>query len=132
MNKITLNEAEFDLISRARELISKRHKQNYHNIASVLITKSGKIFEGIHIEANVGRIAVCAEAIAIGAAASNGDTDIDVIVAVNKDGKIVSPCGMCRELISDYATGAYVILGDRNEAYKISIEDLLPAKFRRE
>src|SRR5437867_3466100 len=124
MNKVTLNEAELGLISRARELISKRHKQNYHNIASVLITKSGKIFEGIHIEANVGRIAVCAEAIAIGSAESNGDADIDVIVAVNKDGKIVSPCGMCRELISDYAPNAYVILEINNEAYKICIQDL--------
>jgi cytidine deaminase len=131
MNRISLNKIELMLISRARDLISERQKQDFHHIASALITKSGNIFEGVHLEANVGRIAVCAEAVAIGAAATNGDTEINTIVAVNREGKIVSPCGMCRELISDYAPDAYVILGEEDESYKVYIQDLLPAKFRR-
>jgi len=37
----------------------------------------------------------------IGIAASEGYTEIETIVAVNEQGDVVSPCGMCREVISD-------------------------------
>jgi cytidine deaminase len=68
------------------------------------------MFSAVHLEATVGRIAVCAEAIAIGMAATAGDTEIEMIVAVNRVGQVVSPCGMCRELIADYAPDAMVIV----------------------
>lgn len=58
----------------------------------------------------MGRIAVCAEAVAIGMAAAAGDTDIDTIVTVDRHGHIVPPCGMYRELISDYSADCRVIL----------------------
>jgi cytidine deaminase len=46
-------------------------------------TRSGRVFTGVHLEANVGRIAACAEAVAPGRAATEaGDTDVDTVVAV--------------------------------------------------
>src|SRR4051812_5928442 len=102
--------ASTDLITIARDLARARYVEGRHHVFAALRTKSGKIFSGAHIEAGVGRITVCAEAIAIGAAATGGDTEIEEIVAVNGSGQIVSPCGMCRELISDYAPDARVIL----------------------
>ena len=99
-----------ELVNIAKELIAKRYKDGCHHIASTLRTTSGSIFSGVHVEAYVGRITVCAEAIAIGAAATAGDTSIETIVAVNELGDIVSPCGMCREIISDYFPEANVII----------------------
>ncbi len=118
-----------ELIEIARDLIAKRFKEDYHHIGSALRTKSGKVFSSVHLEAYVGRVAICAEAIAIGMAAAAGDTDIETIVAVNRNGQIVSPCGICRELISDYSPDSNVIVG---EAEIISIEELLPRKYRRD
>ncbi|MCJ7568446.1 MAG: hypothetical protein MUO58_12980, partial [Anaerolineales bacterium] len=45
------------------ELIAARFKEGCHHIASALRTTSGSIFTSVHVEAYVGRIAVCAEAI---------------------------------------------------------------------
>lgn len=118
------------LIEKARSLIRSRKKDFFHQIGAALRTRSGKEFAAVHLEANVGRVAVCAEAIAIGMAASEGDTEIEVIVAVNTEGNVVSPCGMCRELISDYSPSAQVIIPGAVGECIVSIDELLPNKYR--
>jgi cytidine deaminase len=117
-----------ELIEEARCIISKRFKENYHHVGAALRTKSGKIFSAVHLEAYVGRVAVCAEAIAIGMAAAEGDTEIETIVAVDRQGQVMSPCGICRELISDYAPSCKVII---TEEESTTINELLPRKYQR-
>lgn len=124
-----MNDAE--LILTAKELIRQRFLKDRHHIAAVLRTRGGAVYTGVHLEAYIGRIAVCAEAIAIGAAATAGDTDIETIVAVNAQGNIVSPCGMCRELISDYAPSAKVIIQRGGQTIFVAVAELLPDKFKR-
>lgn len=120
-----------ELINVARELIAARFKEGCHHIAAALRTASGRIYTGVHVEANVGRIAVCAEAVAIGTAATAGDTSIETIVAVNELGEIVSPCGMCRELISDYSPEACVVIQRSGEPVNVPVMELLPDKYGR-
>ena len=132
MIRLPLDDSDYVLIKQARDLIMLRHKPDVHAVSSVLRTKSGNVFEGIHLEAYIGRIAVCAEAVTIGIAATQGDSDIESIVAVYHTGKIVAPCGMCRELISDYAHDAVVILEDGLGAFKTPVLNLLPIKYERE
>ena len=117
-----------ELIEEARCMISKRFKENYHHVGAALRTKSGQVFSAVHLEAYVGRVAVCAEAIAIGMAAAAGDIEIETIVAVDRQGQVVSPCGICRELISDYAPSCKVIIA---EDESIRINELLPRKYQR-
>ncbi len=117
-----------ELIENARSIINKRFKEDYHHVGSALRTKSGKIFSSVHLEAYVGRVAVCAEAIAIGMAAAAGDTELEAIVAVDRKGRVVPPCGICRELISDYAPGCKVII---TETEIVTISELLPRKYQR-
>ena len=127
-----MNKEDEVLVEIARDLISKRYKEDRHHIAAALRTTSGKVFTGVHIEAYIGRITVCGEAIAIGAAATGGDTEIDTIVAVNELGTVVSPCGMCRELISDYSDTAKVIIARQGKLIKVDVSELLPDKYSRE
>jgi cytidine deaminase len=117
-----------ELIENARSIITKRFKEDYHHVGAALRTKSGKIFSSVHLEAYVGRVAVCAEAIAIGMAAAAGDTELETIVAVDRKGRVVPPCGICRELICDYAPGCKVII---TEAETMTISELLPRKYQR-
>ena len=117
-----------ELIELAKAIIATRFKQDYHHVGCALRTRSGQLFSAVHLEANVGRIAVCAEAVAIGMAASAGDTEIEAIVAVDPGGNIVSPCGMCRELISDYSADCSVIL---SQDVAVPILELLPHKYSR-
>lgn len=115
------------LIEEARSIISQRFKEGYHHVGAALRTRSGKIFSAVHLEAHIGRVAVCAEAIAIGMAAA-GDTEIEAIVAVNSQGIVVPPCGICRELISDYAPNCKVLL---SEDESMTVNELLPRKYQR-
>jgi len=126
-----LNEKDKLLIDRATEIIQARYQQDHHHIGAALLSKSGKIYQGVHVEAYIGRITLCAEAVTIGMAASAGDLPIDTIVAVAVDGEVVSPCGMCRELIADYGPEAKVIVPDNEGMEKVLITELLPNKYTR-
>ena len=126
-----MNEKDRELIEAAQEILRKRYKKDRHGVGAALRTRSGKRFSAVCVEAYVGRISVCAEAIAIGMAAAEGDTEIDTIVAVNWEGKVVSPCGMCRELISDYAPDAMVIVPDGDGESLVPVGELLPNKFKK-
>lgn len=119
-----------DIMREARLLADARYVPGRHSVFSVLRTKSGHVFKGAHVEAGNGRISLCAEAVAIGAAATAGDTDIEEIVAVTESGDIVPPCGMCRELISDYSPTATVIMEAGGKEERVPILDLLPRKYR--
>jgi len=105
-----------------------------------LRTRSGKIFTGVNLDAYLGRMAVCAEAVALGRAVVDlGDAGIDMIVAVRhpppeaKDQAIavVSPCGACRELIFDYDPRARVIVPNGTSPAVVPISELLPNKYSR-
>ena len=118
-----------EIISAARNIMVKRYVEGKHHVGAAIRTKSGNLFVGVHVEANCGRISVCGEAVAIGIAATNGDTEISQIVAVTESGDIVPPCGMCRELISDYASNALVILETDDGVECVPIFELLPEKY---
>jgi cytidine deaminase len=125
------------LVEAARDTIRARYREGWHVVGAALRTRSGRVFTGVHLEATVGRIAVCAEAIALGRAATEaGDTEVDAIVAVyhapgQVDGPpaVVAPCGMCRELVADYAPDARVIVPGPDGATLRQISDLLPGKY---
>lgn len=126
-----LNEKDRALVAAAREIIAKRFKEDYHHVGAALRTKSGKVYSAVHLEAYIGRISVCAEAVALGMAAADGDTQIDTIVAVDRRGEVVSPCGMCRELVLDYSRDAKVIVIGANGEESMPMASLLPQKYQR-
>jgi cytidine deaminase len=129
MNK--LDKMDLQLIERAASIIALRSKPEFHEVGAALRTRSGKIFSAVNVKANVGRVSVCAEAVAIGMAASAGDTDIERIVAVDKNGTVISPCGMCREMISDYAPAATIIVPGDDGLEVLRVTELLPHKFQK-
>jgi cytidine deaminase len=128
------------LIEAARTLIRERYKENRHHIGAALRTRSGKIHTGIHLDTYVGRASVCAEAVAVGKAMAAGDTDIEAIVSVrhprpresNQEIQIVSPCGICREMLADFAPGCRVIVPVNGEIGEVDVKDLLPNKYFRQ
>ena len=73
MNTLPLTAENEQLVEKAKEVIAKYYQLNKHHVGAALRTKSGKVFTAVHLEANVGRVAVCAEAIALGKAISEGE-----------------------------------------------------------
>ncbi|MDX8342417.1 cytidine deaminase [Rossellomorea sp. YZS02] len=132
-----LEERDYELIKEAERVIEKNYRYGRHHIGSAVRATSGEVYAAVHVEANVGRITVCGEAMAIGKSISEGDHEFETIVAVahphpHEDIEkcwVVAPCGMCRELISDYGTLTDVILSYRGELVKCNVMQLLPEKY---
>ena len=136
-----LTEADRALVEAASEAIRKRYRYDWQEVGAALRTRSGKIFAGVSLDAYLGRMAICAEAVALGQAITNaGETGIEMIVAVrhpppeDKDRPIavVSPCGACRELIWDYDRNARVIVPGANGPETVAISELIPNKYSRD
>ncbi|MEH7236836.1 cytidine deaminase [Bacillus sp. JJ1562] len=132
-----LDEKDFELIREAEKVIEKNYRYGRHHIGAAVRTTSGNVYAAVHLEANVGRIAVCGEAMAMGKSISEGDHEFETIVAVAHPHPheniekcwVVSPCGMCRELISDYGKDTDVIISYNGELVKCNVMQLLPEKY---
>jgi cytidine deaminase len=118
-------------------VIERNYKYERHHIGAALRTKSEKVYSAVHVEANVGRITVCGEAMAMGKSISEDNNELEAIVAVahpypHEDIEncwVVAPCGMCRELISDNGKEADVIIPYKGKIMKFNILELLPEKY---
>ena len=137
----TLTSKDMELIEAASDAIRKRYRRDWQEVGAALRTRSGKVFTGVSLDAYLGRMAICAEAVALGQAITNsGETGIETIVAVrhpppheqDRSIAVVSPCGACRELIWDYDRNARVIVPGANGPEIVSIGELLPNKYSRE
>ena len=64
----TLGEADRALVEAASEAIRRRYRYDWQEVGAALRTRSGKIFTGVSLDAYLGRMAVCAEAVALGQA----------------------------------------------------------------
>jgi len=140
LHKKNLTTKDQALIEAARDAITRLYQENRHHIGAALRTKSGRIFTAVHLDTYVGRASVCAEAIAVGKALSEGEHDIDCIVSVrhprpretNREIQVVSPCGICRELLSDFARDCAVIIPAADGPVRVPVAELLPNKYTRQ
>jgi len=134
---LPLSEPQRELVVAALALLRERAEPGRHEVAAALRTKSGAVHRGLHLESSIGRASICAEGAAIAAAAAAGDTEIETIVAVLDTGdgwRVVTPCGLCRELISDYSPEATVIDYDASldePVRPVPVTALLPGKTTR-
>lgn len=133
-----LTKDDYDLIENAKAAITKGYRKGWHSVGAALRTRDGEIFTGIHFEATVGRIGICAEPFALANAVMAGKNQFDTIVAVlhprpekgRDDFEVASPCGMCREMITDYDAETKVIIYADGKLKKVHMADLLPYKFK--
>ncbi len=131
-----MDERDQELIDQARTIILGAFHDTRHKVGSAVRMRSGKVYTAVNLDTHVGRIAVCAEAVALGKAVSEGEDEIESIVAVlqkspeDEAPMVVSPCGMCREMISDYGPNSKVIVQTDNGPETLPIAELLPLKFR--
>lgn len=131
MRYLPITDEDRDLIKAALEIIELNFTPDRHTVGAAIRAFSGRIYTGVHLESNA--IDVCAEHVALGAAASAGERKYDCIVAVKKNmgtaPRVLSPCGVCRELIRYYGDDIEVIFVENDEVKKCQIKDLLPGPY---
>ncbi|MBI2611695.1 cytidine deaminase [Candidatus Gottesmanbacteria bacterium] len=118
------------LIKKASSVINSKkiHDYTVGDVGCALVTEQGNVYIGVSIDARSG-MGFCAEASAIAAMVTAGETKIKKIVSTWKDGEetyIISPCGRCREFISFFDKdnlNTEVILSNSKS---VKLSDLLP------
>jgi cytidine deaminase len=95
------------------------------SVSSALLTEKGNVYVGVCIDTPSG-MGFCAEHSAIAQMITNEESRIIKIVAVGAEGKILSPCGRCREFIYQINNENLdaEILVDNNKVVKLY--ELLP------
>ena len=127
------------LVEAARATLLRHYRPFWHTVSAALRTRDGRIFTGIHLGATVGRLSVCAEAVALGRAVLEGDGRIASVVAMrhpkpdesDRTLAVVSPCGACREMLVDYDPASWVIVPGPMGLCKLPATTLLPLPYRR-
>ena len=117
-----------ELYEAAKAVQQERRISEYvtcGEVAAAILSKSGKIYTGVCID-TCSTLGICAERNAIFNMITNGEQQIDKVIAILPDGSTGAPCGACRELMVqlmpgsyqdieimvDYATGRTVKLGE--------------------
>ena len=67
---------------------------------------SGKIYVGVCVDTACS-LGVCAERNAIFNMITNGEDEIHRVIAVDRDGKVIPPCGACREFMTQLMPDNY-------------------------
>ncbi len=67
-------------------------------VAAAILSASGKIYTGVCVD-TCSTLGICAERNAIFNMITNGEHEIQKVLAVMSDGKTGAPCGACRELM---------------------------------
>ena len=139
INGLLLDAADHALVAAANDVLARHYRTFWHTVAAAVRGRDGRVWTGLHLGTTVGRLSVCAEAVAIGRAIMDGDGSIECAVAVrhpkpeelDRELAVVAPCGACRELILDYSPDALVILKRPEGLLKLPVRALLPEPYRR-
>lgn len=122
-----LKEEDFSLIQMAKDIIETNYdSQNYrHTVGCALRCTDGEIYLGVNVYLAHG---ACAEMIAMGTAITNGKREFECIVAIGGDNSdiIYSPCGNCRQMLSDYCPECFVIINTQDGIKKTNAKNLIP------
>ncbi len=101
-------------------------------VGAALLTKSGKIISGANVESASYGLTCCAERVALFKAVTEGERQFVAIAIVAQAPGGATPCGACRQLLTEYAPNARVWVANSRSLRKVrefSVKDLLPAAF---
>ena len=101
-------------------------------VGAAVRTASGTVHAGCNVENAAYPVGVCAETSAISAMVLAGDSRIAEIVVVGGGPQALTPCGACRQRISEFASADTKVHCANLEGIKATyrLDELLPHAFR--
>jgi cytidine deaminase len=130
-----LTPQERDMLLDAARKALQRAYARYSNfrVGAAILTEQGEVFSGCNVENASYGLTICAERSAIFTAVhanAGARLAIRAVAVVNGDEVPCSPCGACRQVISEFGENAVVIFKGQHSYQEMPIADLLPESFR--
>ena len=121
-----------ELYEKAKSVLNPRQLTEYAEaggVGAAILTEAGNVYTGVCIDTACS-MGFCAEHAAAAAMITAGENRVIKMIAVGWDGRIMPPCGRCREFISQ--------LHDENlktevmvaEGKVVILQELLPFDWR--
>lgn len=98
-------------------------------VGAALLTEEGKVFTGCNVECASFGGTNCAERTAVFKAVSEGYKNYIAIAVVSASEKFTYPCGICRQVLNEFAPDIDVILDNQGKMQVINLKELLPYSF---
>tara|TARA_B100000965_G_scaffold127878_1_gene106434 strand:- start:309 stop:728 length:420 start_codon:yes stop_codon:yes gene_type:complete len=98
-------------------------------VGAALLCRDGSVVRGCNVENVSYGLSVCAERTAIGNAVVSGQRDFVAIAVATADPSGTPPCGMCRQVLYEFAPELVVIMETQEGSEQISAAELLPKGF---
>lgn len=129
----TVNENYKKLIKEAEKARKKAYTPySKFKVGAAILSSDGKIFTGCNIENASFGLTVCAERVAILKAISEGSSKFEAIAIVGDTDRPCSPCGACRQVISEFGEDIKIIMSNLEGDIKIKkVRELLPEAFNK-
>jgi cytidine deaminase len=106
-----------------------------YRVGVALRAKDGRVFTGVNVENSSFPCCLCAEHNAIGHAVSEGARAFDAIVVCSerrKSGESGSPCGRCRQVLSEFGDLWVILTGPSGDWEIMRLSALFPRAFSSE
>ena len=122
-----------ELVVRCQQLRVRAYApySNYQ-VAAILETSNGNLFEGVNVENISYGATVCAERTAIGTMVTAGEHRIVRAYIATKDGG--TPCGICLQCLSEFtddpATLEIILIPEQGDYSVTTLSELAPRLFR--
>jgi len=120
-----------ELASEAKEKAYAPYSK--FRVGAAILTDRGKVYTGVNIENASYGATNCAERTAIFKAVSEGEKKIKAIAIASDSDELIFPCGICRQVISEFGDrDTKIICSRKNGEYEVySADGLLPNAFKK-
>jgi len=133
-----LEEDKMDIKELVRLAIEAREKAyvpySKFKVGAAIEMEDGSVFTGCNIENASYGATNCAERTAIFKAVSEGHTIMKKIAIVGDMLAFTAPCGICRQVIAEFAAKdiEIVLIKNQDEYIVKTLEEILPGAFTKE
>lgn len=119
-----------ELVKKAYEAMEFSYSPYSHfKVGAALLTESGKVYTGCNVEVVSFGATNCAERTAIFKAISEGEMNYKAIAVVSSSNDLTFPCGICRQVIVEFAKDIDIIVAKGYDYEVYTIDELLPKSF---
>ena len=122
---------EEELLAAARSVLEKAHSPySGVRVGAALLDSAGEVHLGCNVENASYGLTICAERTAVGRAIAGGAREFVAIAITTNRPKALTPCGACRQVLSEFAPDLLVICEGIDGARRSwRLGELLPEAF---
>ncbi len=98
-------------------------------VGAALRAENGALFVGCNVENASYGATICAERSAILAMVAAGQRSIAALAVFTDAETLAMPCGLCRQVISEFQHGAQLLVANPRQVRVLSFSDIFPEPF---